>query len=186
MGTSNIPVIDALRRLEGEGLLVNSPGIGTQVRRWEPQEVEELFLVRAMLEGAACRLFTVRATGADVALLEAYDQEYDAVARTGSSEEWFAADTRLHLQIVRAARSRELIRLVENSGIILLTIRHTMLPPAVAASWAAEEGLHAPVVRALKARNADEAEREIRAHIQRVSHRTVALLTDGGSGPSEE
>jgi DNA-binding GntR family transcriptional regulator len=176
MGTSTIPVIDALRRLEGEGLLVTKPGVGTQVRQWQPHELEEIYLLRAANEGIACRLFAQRATLADLALLEAYCNEYDRAAGEGEADACREIDGRLHTHIARAARSAELLRLFENFGLICRTLDATLLPQPLVAQWVPTPGVHTPLLRALQARDAELAEQEGRAHVLRSGRQALALL----------
>lgn len=166
LGTSTIPVIDALRRLQGEGLLVTTPGIGTRVKAWKPAEAEEVYLIRAALEGVSCRLFTERADAADFSLLEHHDREFEEAVRTGNRDAVSAADERLHLHIAGAARSPELLRLLENSACIMLTLSRTMLPPGMEESLPiGPPGIHADLVEALESREPDRAEAAGRAHV---------------------
>lgn len=166
MGTSTIPVVDALRRLEGAGLLESIPGQGTRVRRWEPHEVHEAYLIRAAHDGVACRLFSQRATPEEFAAVEALTVEFDAAAEAGEAEECGNVDERLHLLIAQGARSRELLRLVENSGLVLLTISNTMLPSEVIQRVGIGPfGIHTPLLAALKSGDPEMAEREGREHV---------------------
>jgi DNA-binding GntR family transcriptional regulator len=165
MGTSNIPVVDALRRLEGAGLLVTIPGVGTCVRQWQPHEVDDLCLIRASLDAIACRLFVERATGVDRAALDTYEKELDAAAEAGDVDEFVGTDERLHLHVTRATGSSELFRLLENSGLILVTIQQKTHPaPLCASTLPLRVGIHQPLVRALKSDDPDWAELEGRAH----------------------
>lgn len=162
-GASNIPVIDALRQLEGLGLLVSIPGEGTQVRRWNPRDYEETFLIRAALEGVAYRFFAERATGQDIKLLDEHNAAFDAACQSNDLEACVEADRNFHLHIVRASRSKELVRMFENASLILLTIRTTLLPPEMLGVGIAGE--HQPLIKALKSRDPDLAEREGRKHL---------------------
>jgi DNA-binding GntR family transcriptional regulator len=165
MGTSNIPVVDALRRLEGMGLLVTIPGVGTCVREWRQDEVNDLCLIRGSLEALACRLFAERAGNGDLALLDMHHHEVDDAAGKGLVDDFVAADERLHLHIARAAGSSELLRMLENSGLIMVTIRQKTHPAPLSTTTVPRRvGLHRPLVRALKSRNPDWAEFEGRAH----------------------
>lgn len=177
LGTSTIPVIDALRRLEGDRLVVTSPGIGTRVREWQPQELEEIYLLRAANEGIACRLFTERATTADMALLVSYHHQYDTAARDRAAEVCRKVDESLHSHIARAARSVELLRLVENFGLICRTISASMVPTELVSAWVPTPGVHEALVRALQARDADQAEAECRKHVLQSGQQARTLLT---------
>ena len=61
MGTSNGPVIHALRRLASEGLVSHERGRGCRVREWDAQEYEDVLIVRRALETEAARLAARRA-----------------------------------------------------------------------------------------------------------------------------
>ena len=50
LGTSTIPVREAISRLVSEGVLELTPGAGASVRAPEPNELGELYDVRAALE----------------------------------------------------------------------------------------------------------------------------------------
>lgn len=51
LGVSRTPVREALMRLAEEGLVELVPGKGARVRVFAPEEVEEVYGVRALLEG---------------------------------------------------------------------------------------------------------------------------------------
>src|SRR5688500_6247151 len=56
LGVSPSPVRDALLRLAGEGLVTNNTNRRATVVRFTPADVEEIFQVREILEGAAAEL----------------------------------------------------------------------------------------------------------------------------------
>lgn len=167
MGTSTIPIIDALRRLEGEGLLVTTPGVGTHVRRWAPEEIEEVYMMRAALEGVAARFFAQRATSADLAMLDVYHDEFEAAVASGCINRCRETDERLHFHIARGSRSSELCRLIDNSACILLTIDSTMFPPDLRTPIElGPPGVHDELVAALKSRDPERAEEAGREHVR--------------------
>ena len=57
-GMSVIPVREALRRLEQEGLIVIKPHVGATVRELPVAEIRENLLIRSELEALAVRLAT--------------------------------------------------------------------------------------------------------------------------------
>src|SRR5690554_1580237 len=55
-GISRGPVREAIRRLEGRGLLERVPHIGARVVTISIEDLLEIFDIREALEGTACRL----------------------------------------------------------------------------------------------------------------------------------
>src|SRR5687768_11444608 len=62
LGISRTPVREALQRLNTEGLVQARPNRGTFVRAYEPAELDELYELRALLEGHAARRAAERLT----------------------------------------------------------------------------------------------------------------------------
>ena len=56
LGMSRMPVREALRQLASEGLVVIRPNRGVAVTQLTPEDVLEIFEMRAALEGLAARL----------------------------------------------------------------------------------------------------------------------------------
>jgi DNA-binding GntR family transcriptional regulator len=65
-GVSKTPVRDALRRLAGEGIVNQSPYRGTTVRVIDPDEADEIYALREVLEAMAVRLATPNLALADI------------------------------------------------------------------------------------------------------------------------
>ncbi len=74
---SVLPVSDALRRLEEDGLVESRPRAGTRVRVPSESDVRELYELREALETQAARLFTERATSAQRRELKRLADEVD-------------------------------------------------------------------------------------------------------------
>lgn len=68
---SRIPVRDALRRLESVGLVVTLPNRRTVVPSFTVTEIQEIFEMRAVLEGLLARWAVVNLTEGDIAELAA-------------------------------------------------------------------------------------------------------------------
>lgn len=76
---SRTVVREALRDLEGEGLVTTIPNRGSVVSSLSAKEVQDLYEVRASLEALAGRLFTARATEEQ---LRALEEQLDLLAVT--------------------------------------------------------------------------------------------------------
>ena len=66
MNVSRTSVREALRRLEAERLIVMVPNKGPSVAEISWEEAEQIYQVRALLEGEAAAMFAARATPIDI------------------------------------------------------------------------------------------------------------------------
>jgi DNA-binding GntR family transcriptional regulator len=81
-GVSALPVREAIRRLEAEGLVIFRPNAGAHVAPADPGLFDEEMTVLAVLEGYATALASGRLTKADIKRLTALtDEMVDAIER---------------------------------------------------------------------------------------------------------
>jgi DNA-binding GntR family transcriptional regulator len=166
LGVSKTPVREALARLEQEGLVETTSFKGAVVSGYSPQDLQEIYELRELLEGAAVRAAAATASRETVAHLESLVIESREL-RTRDDLEGLAVllgafDLVIYDQVVN-----ERIRaLIENLKAHLARIGRLTeeIPGRVKAS--VEE--HAAIVDAIAAHDADGAERAMRAHIRSV------------------
>ncbi len=77
LDVSHIPVREALKMLERDGLVQFTPFKGAQVIKLEPHELDQFYNVRAVLEGFAARLAATRITDEGIRELDALLNEAD-------------------------------------------------------------------------------------------------------------
>ncbi len=127
---SRTPVREALRLLEAEGLLRFVPHQGAFVTRWSEQDAEDIFELRAMLEGHAARLAAGKATVEDVQQLRqlAEDQCVEAAERSPGYLERIAdlnGQFHRHLQQVAAStRLQVTLATLSSAPLVLQTFRN--------------------------------------------------------------
>jgi DNA-binding GntR family transcriptional regulator len=87
---------EALRRLEGEKLVLNIPNKGPSVAEITWEEAEDIYHVRAMLEGEAVALFTKRANRDEISRMRAALRDFvkaheadDAAEKLRSTTEFY-------------------------------------------------------------------------------------------------
>ncbi len=126
---SRTPVREALRRLEAEGLLRFVPHQGAFVTRWSEQDAEDIFELRAMLEGHGARLAAGKATAEDVQTLRrlAEDQCKESAERSAGYLERIAdlnSQFHRHLQQVAAStRLQATLATLSSAPLVLQTFR---------------------------------------------------------------
>jgi len=129
LGVSRTTVREAVRVLEGEGLVEirrgSSGGISvkpqsmgrTELRR-RMREFEEIIEFRLALEPMAARLAAERRTKADIVALDKAFEWLAAIAETGAEgavSDWVRADGEYHLLIARMARNARLLNAIEEA-----------------------------------------------------------------------
>jgi DNA-binding GntR family transcriptional regulator len=78
-GVSRTVIREALRQLESESIIETIPNKGPIVRQLTRDEAEDLYAIRAVLEGLAARMFVANASSDDIETLKnALDRTIDA------------------------------------------------------------------------------------------------------------
>jgi len=127
-GVSRTPVREAVRRLEGEMLLVRSESKRIFVAEWSRDDIDEMFTLRQMLEGHAAERAAQRLSGDQIDRLAAVNARlHDAVEQDPPDIERFLDANRLfHEFITEAAQSPRLgqvLAMLVEQPIILRTAR---------------------------------------------------------------
>jgi DNA-binding GntR family transcriptional regulator len=169
LGMSLIPVAEALRKLEDDGLVESRPRAGTRVRLHTEDDVRGLYELREALESQSARLFCQRATPGQRQELRRLAQQLDVLCQrlAGSDDAQFAfvvhsQHVQFHMRIAEYARSPLLKTMIERQHVLVLnwlfdlTGRRTPLPP----------GFHAKLADALVSREVARADEAMRAHVR--------------------
>ena len=101
LGCSTVPVVEAMRRLESEGLLVKQARKMAKVRELSATDLEGLYLLREGLEAITARLSAQRITNEQTAELRELSQAYETTWQTEHLE--VDADIVIHRHIARCA-----------------------------------------------------------------------------------
>lgn len=103
LGVSRIPVREALRQLEVEGLVTFSPHVGAVVSTLSLGEIVELFDVRALLEVDVLRRAIPRMTTADLERAAEILDAYELAFQAGDVGAWGVLNWRFHSTLLGAA-----------------------------------------------------------------------------------
>lgn len=170
LGVSRIPVREALRQLEAEGLITLVSHKGAEVTRLEPSEIAELFEIRIMLENWL--LEQAIANLAEQDLLDA-EAVIAAMRADQTLEKWGQLNWEFHQTLYRAANKPTTIKLLKRVHDNI--DRYVRIQIALTADTQAEaHGQHQAIVDAARARNGKVAAALLSNHI---SHVKDTLLT---------
>ena len=162
-GVSRGPVRAAINNLEKENLVKNIPHRGTFVTSLDRTTIQDLYHVRAILEGYAVRRAVECCTPEDVNKILHLIDEIQAAARRGETDEVVRLDFEIHDFFVDLSGNSYLIQIWSTIKIHVrrvLFFRHHSYPDLIDLADS-----HIPFYELIKNRNADEAARVMELHI---------------------
>ncbi len=109
LGISRGPIREAFRALEQSGLVTTEKNRGVFVRQVSIEEANEIYEVRAALEGMIGRLAARRITPAQVAKIRAVVKKMHAVSKTRDAAAYYPLNVEFHELLAEAAGNRTLI-----------------------------------------------------------------------------
>jgi DNA-binding GntR family transcriptional regulator len=170
-----MPVREALRQLETEGLVHTRPHSGSVVATLSRDELEELYAMRAALEGLAARIAASAVRNEQRPELQARLDALAAAAAAGELAGTVAADRAFHAGIYAAAGRP---RLQERIGDLALNTRRVGM--LAYADWRTDPSrgvaAHRAILDAVLAGDADLAERLTTEHVRYGGRQILAAI----------
>ncbi|MBS0265296.1 MAG: GntR family transcriptional regulator [Planctomycetes bacterium] len=163
-GTSNGPVINALRQLAFEGLLVHEPSQGYSVCDWSEDGLDDLLNVRRALETEAARLAARRAGKDDIDGLRKIITRMEQLVAEQRWQDADAIDVELHVEIARLSRSPRLIECLARSHLLEVVRRRIALNERITGFSKLAQN-HRILVDAIASGDADRAAAAMHAHL---------------------
>lgn len=151
-GVSRIPVREALKTLIGEGLVEHRPRSGYTVAQLTLPELQEIYVVRGVLEQAAIASSVAAARpGDDRAVQQAYDDLCTA-EEVSDHRGYHRESRRFHLALLAPARTQRLMRMLESAWNLTEPVQPMSQIPA--AERTALHGEHRAMLDAFLTRDA--------------------------------
>jgi DNA-binding GntR family transcriptional regulator len=157
LGTSRGPIREAIRALEGTGLVVSIRNRGSFIRRLSVREVREVYEIRSALFGLAGKLLAERITDDQLQRLTKFVVEMEEASKQRDFETYYPLNLAFHEFIVDAAGNTMLAQqyrafvkklhlfrarsLVQGGGLTVSNKEHREMLSAIAARdpvWAHE------------------------------------------------
>lgn len=178
LGMSLLPVAQALKQLEEDGLVESRPRSGTLVRMPTSEDIQGHYVVREALETQAARLFAEKSTTAErqelcqmAAALDVLQADPQHDRQSASS-----AHLALHRRIAECAGCPELLRAIEKSHILVLN----WLYNSAADFHESPANWHGDLAEALTGGDAETADRKMREHVRYGLGEVLRRLAAGG------
>lgn len=159
-GASHVPVREAFRLLEAQGLAVSEPHRGVRVAGFSLSEVREVADMRAALEVLALRHAAPNLTRA---ILNEADEATRAGDHAGDVQAWDAANRRFHKLILTPCRMPRLLKSIDD--LHLASARFLFW--GWRAEWEAPTDRdHRAILAALRAGDVEQATGVLARHVQ--------------------
>jgi DNA-binding GntR family transcriptional regulator len=124
-GVSHMPVREALRELQGEGLVQIEPNRGARIRSIDSGFVENLFEIRTALEVMMARRAATRCTPGDIDVLHAIEDTLEQHIASGDYARVVAENHRFHQAINRSAANMDALPIIDKHWTLLAALwRH--------------------------------------------------------------
>lgn len=164
-GASRVPVREALRMLEAEGLITLVANTGAWVTRLSQAECDELYEIRERIEPLLLRYNVPLLTDAQIDTLDALAV---AMERSDDVEDFLRLDREFHLSSYAAAETSTLGDLVLGLWNRTQHYRRAYTRMFRSEGDRSVHHEHHLIVAALRRRDSDEAERVLAGHIRRT------------------
>lgn len=164
-GASHVPVREAFRRLEAQGLVVSEPRRGVRVAGFTTEEVREVAEMRAALEALALRHAAPHLTRA---ILDAAEEANRIGDHATDVHAWEAANRLFHRLILEPCRMPRLLKAIDDL--------HTASARFLFSGWRAEWDVptdrdHRVILDALRAGQSETAAAALARHVQTIGQK---------------
>ncbi len=171
---SHMPIREALRELEGEGVLDVLPHRGATIRGVDARFIANFYDVRGAIEGMLSGCCAERIDAGGIAALTRAAQDVEAAAARRDAEAIVAANRRFHDAISAAADNPEALRMLAQGRVLADALRIRFGYGAGRTEAIVAE--HAELVRAIGKRATERAAEIARRHCERARDDLLARL----------
>lgn len=175
-GVSIIPVLQALQRLDSEGLVESMPGWGSRVITLDQETIRDKYLLREAIECQVARILAENITYAQKNELTEFTTQLDSFGcKSPVDERYWSADHEFHLLLARMTGSKTLLKEIQKVNLFRFLHRAREWITAQNESFPPDH--HMKIVEAILTHDPDQAERVMRAHIYHRSHGPIRSKT---------
>lgn len=161
---SRAPIREAFRLLEKGGLIRRFPRRGAVVESISPQDISDIFEIRSVLEGLAARLFCQRAEEKEIQHLE---RIYESMKGESNTLRYRKLNGEFHEVWVEGCRNKKVKEIYQRFQ------KQTAWFQKITLSFIGRPEIslkeHKKILEAIRDRDAEKAEREVRQHIEHAA-----------------
>ncbi|RHP52787.1 GntR family transcriptional regulator [Clostridiaceae bacterium AF31-3BH] len=164
LGVSRTPVREALRQLELEGLVTIIPNRGAYVNMITAKDVQDIYVIRSMLEGLCARWATEHITQEQLDNLEETLCLTEYHTEKKNYDKLYELDSLFHEQLYEAGGSRILNHVLSDFHDYVKMVRKATISTSSRSVKSTEE--HRAIFEAIRDKDADKAEALAKEHVK--------------------
>ena len=164
LGVSRTPVREAIRELARLGLVRTVRNRGAFVVATNSKELQELYSIRAVLEGMAARLATGRIPDSEIDRLETLNEGMMKAVNEGELLDFVQLNDEFHRTLYLQADNKNLYEMLMNILERTSAMRRKLWRSEQVARSSVQK--HVEIIAAIRARDEEAVERLLRGHIR--------------------
>jgi DNA-binding GntR family transcriptional regulator len=174
LGVSRIPLREAFRLLEGEGLITIAPHRGAVVAVRSPEEIGELFDLRVLLEPDILRHAIPKLTERDLREAATILAGYSTALTQRDVEAWGRLNTQFHLALYRPAERPRSLALVRS--LLDQTDGYTRMQLLLTGGQSRAQREHTELLELCRARKTGAAAKLVEDHVREAGRSLVDFM----------
>lgn len=180
---SHMPVREALRQLEGEGILLSVAHKGFRIESITEDYIRNIYDIRVGIESMLAHRAVEKATEADVEDLRRFHEELNVLIREGKPLVASRENIEFHKRIYAIARNPEAEFLLEGRTRVVRTVADSLggYTPEVFETVIAE---HEMIIRAFENKDPEAAEHAVFDHVTSARDRLLTRMATSSARES--
>ena len=174
LNISRPPIREAFRLLVAEGLITLVPRKGAFVSKMSAREVKEIYEMKSMMESFAVRLAIPIADEKEVSELDSINNLIEKKIKQNDFKAILKLNIEFHRKMIKMSKNEKLIRFYES--IVLPIRRYQRIGLSAPTSWKTSLQEHRNIVKAIKSKKIELAEKLSREHTMRATLRVIGRL----------
>ncbi|MGE5614831.1 MAG: GntR family transcriptional regulator [Bacillota bacterium] len=176
LGVSRTPIREALGQLELEGLVQSIPNKGVFVKGVSPQDINDIYTIRMLIEGLAARWAAEKITPHEIEELKETVELEEFYTMKNNTGQLLQFDTRFHDIIYKACKSKPLMHVLSTFHNYVRKARKISMSSPIRAREVLEE--HKAILQAIVEKDAEKAERLATEHVRNASENLLKQQTN--------
>ncbi|PLX66342.1 MAG: GntR family transcriptional regulator [Denitrovibrio sp.] len=165
LGISRTPIREALRQLESEGFIEIVPRRGAIVKELTIKDIDDLYAIKANLEGLAARQAVLKITEEQIEILININKKFRDIAEKNPhlTDEYLKDNIDFHNIFIAASDNEKLVGILDGLAKNFQRLKSMLVSDAGRAATAVVE--HKKIIDAFVSKSPDLAEKSVRDHI---------------------